>query len=156
MERLKGVLPTSGIGSERKSTARPWVKKRLTTMAELRGAQLPSSDALTAMASALSGFTDALIDAGCAALESAEIAQYEARMPTIHALEEACRATASAPKKTRWCGKCREGNLADGSRCGCACLDCNGSGWVTFEREVKGYSRPLSFAQKCHCRRKGA
>lgn len=77
-----------------------WTIRRLMTMAELRGAPYPSTDALKAFASALSGFTDAVIDAGCQKLERATVGDYESRMPTLAILVESCRVQVRAKSST--------------------------------------------------------
>ena len=76
------------------------------TLAELRGAQPPSSDALDALASALSGFSESVVDEACAKLERTTVGDYEARMPSLATLIDACRGASSirlaAPQYEVW------------------------------------------------------
>lgn len=135
--------------------------KRLATMAELRGAQPPSGDALRSLASSLSGFAQSAVERACQKLENAPVASYEPRMPTLATLMETCRECARADvTHSRYCGRCRDGVIRgsdnDYHYCECVCMDCKNSGWRTFTKTVKGYSVPISFAERCPCGRKAA
>lgn len=130
-------------------------------MAELRGAQLPSDDALKALGSSLSGFPESVVERACQKLENATQGQYEARMPTLAMLMDACRdATKTPPVKSKYCGRCREGVTggSDGKirYCECFCPDCNNGGMKIVHKTIKGYEAPIGFAVRCHCQRMAA
>lgn len=94
-------------GSVKGEPSKPsWIAKRLMTMAELRGAPFPSTDALKAISSALSGFTQQVIEEACSKLERAAVADYEPRMPTLQKLEDACREASQPRTKLRDCSVC--------------------------------------------------
>lgn len=115
---------------------------------------MPSPEALAALATALSGFSDDVLDRACAGLEQKAIDAYEPRMPTLSTLESACRAAASGQKRTRWCGRCRMGLVrgSDGEirYCPCDCALCHNSGWTTERRDVpKMPYAKASYAVRC-------
>lgn len=91
-----------------------WLKERLTTMAELRGAKLPSNEALAALASSLSGFSEAVIESVCADFEGRVRGDFESPMPSLGSLMDACRKesyiAAESPKWGVWiCESCKNG-----------------------------------------------
>jgi hypothetical protein len=108
------------------------------------------------MASAVSGFTDETVNRACEELEMAQIGQFDKNV-SLNTLTELCRKIASSRRKTRFCGRCREGYIrrSDGQIvvCECCCPECMNSGMTTVERKVpKLYGdTPIRFAEKCRC-----
>lgn len=97
-------------------------------MAELRGAQVPSPDALKALASPLSDFSDSVLELACQNLERATVGEYESRMPTLAALLEACRAVSRVKHPDpEWgfyrCERCKNGYAATSTPMG-GCQAC--------------------------------
>jgi hypothetical protein len=82
------------------------------TLAELRGAKPPSIDAVNALASSLAGFSESVVDQACETLENAPRGEYEAAMPTLAMLMDACRTAARVKVPgPEWgfyaCGRCK-------------------------------------------------
>lgn len=118
-----------------------WLKERLTTLAELRGAKAPSPDALKALASALSGFSDSVVEQACQTLERALVSEYESKMPSLATLMDACRGASrikTPPIEYGFyrCGRCKNTYAATKTPLG-GCQAC-GFGVLTQIREPEG------------------
>lgn len=148
-------LRTSTTRRGQNSTGKTWVKRRILTMAELRGAPVPSSDAQIAYASALSGFSEATIEAACQRVENTVRGDYEPAMPPLAKLEEVCREITKARQAvTRWCGRCTLGCIRGSDnvirRCECSCTLCENSGWIVKVKPVFGMPyKEANFASRC-------
>ena len=71
--------------------SKSWIVSRLKTLVQLRGGS-PDGQVIAAMASGLSGFSEAAIDKACTVLER-NMGEYESRMPPLAMILDACRAS---------------------------------------------------------------
>lgn len=122
-------------GSSRKN----WIKKRLLTLSELRGAKPISEDSFDAMAAQMRGFSESVIDKACLTLENAIQDGYEPRMPPLAILLDACRAAsrvAQEPAKF-WIWECKRCDAVFASKESNAhgCTNCGGSLVLTSRPE---------------------